>query len=150
MLSPIAAVSCAAIVGVAIVAYYYVTGFPYGGLRAWIDSDFPEIVHTPKTTWLTGFMYKHHGVDKFAQLNLPICLEYTEASNLGKFNVVDRFALSTDAKDVNGSHDKDLVNYDFGVTLELHHGGKVAVQELYKRISITEITPVIKDTACEQ
>ncbi|MNM41555.1 hypothetical protein D3C81_523720 [compost metagenome] len=152
-MSPYVILSLAAAVIVLLVAYYAwvslinVTG---GGLKEWVDADFPEIKHTPKATWLTGFRYKQHGMDVVAKLETPICLEYEHTEKLGRFSVVDTFARAANPLDGKDQfHEKDLVAYDFGMDLEQLVGGKIAVQVVYNRISITEIEPIIEESACE-
>ncbi|QBJ02875.1 hypothetical protein MZD04_gp349 [Pseudomonas phage Psa21] len=121
-----------------------------GGLNEWIDQDFPEIVHTPKPTWLTGFRYKRHGIDAIAKLDVPICLEYEQSGNLGRFSIVDSFARATVATDGNDrSHKKDLVAYNCGLDLVQYTGGQIAVSVVYNRICITEVEPIIEESACE-
>lgn len=126
-------------------------GNQLGRLKEWVDQDFPEIRHTPKTTWLTGFRYNRHGIPQVAKLEVPVFLDYDIESRLGRFSAVDTFARSTNVLDgEQTTHDKDLVQYDFGLDLELQPGGRVAVTEIFKRISITEIEPIIEDSACER
>jgi hypothetical protein len=153
MLTAAPVLTLAAIVIVGIAAYYTWVGFisaTGAGLKEWVDNDFPDIVHTPKPTWLTGFRYKRHGIDTVAKLETPICLEYDHAENLGRFSVVDTFARSANSLDgKDESHEKDLVAYDFGMDLEQLEGGQIALQVVYNRISITEIEPIIEDSACE-
>lgn len=152
-MSPIYYLSLAAGVIVLLVAYYAWVGLVNatgGGLKEWVDQDFPEIKHTPKATWLTGFRYKQHGLDIVAKLETPICLDYEHAEKLGRFSVVDTFARSANPLDGQDQfHEKDLVAYDFGMDLEQLVGGQIAVQVVYNRISITDIEPIIEDSACE-
>lgn len=152
-MSPTVILSLAAIVIVLLVAYYAWVGLinaTSGGLQGWVDHDFPEIKHTPKATWLTGFRYKQHGLDVVAKLETPICLEYEHADKLGRFSVVDTFARSANSLDGKDQfHEKDLVAYDFGMDLEQLVGGQIAIRVVYNRISVTEIEPIIEDSACE-
>lgn len=161
-MSPAYILALAAIVIVLLVAYYAWVGLVNatgGGLKEWVDADFPEIKRTPKATWLTGFRYKQHGVETIAKLDVPICLEYDLVEHLdaavpirtlGRFSVVETFARSTSPLDGRDKfHEKDLVAYDFGMDLELLQGGQIAMHVVYNRISVTEIEPIIEDSACE-
>lgn len=152
-MSPALILTLAAIVIVLLVAYYAWVGLinaTGGGLHEWVDADFPEVMHTPKATWLTGFKYRQHGLSVKAKLETPICLEYDQHEYLGRFSVVDTFARSASPLDgVDQNHEKDLVAYDFGMDLELMKGGQIAMRVVYNRISITDIEPVIKESACE-
>jgi hypothetical protein len=151
--APAATLGLVALVIIGLIAYAtweWLINATGGGLKQWVDADFPEVVHTPKPTWLTGFRYKKHGIDVVAKLETPICLEYDHAEKLGRFSVVDTFARSASSLDgIDESHEKDLVAYDFGMDLEQLEGGQVALQVIYNRISVTEIEPIIEDSACE-
>ncbi len=131
-------------------AYYTYTGVAFGSLREWVDKDFPELTHTPKATWLTGFRYHRHGEEKIARLEKPVCLDYLDEQTLGRFSVVGDFASENNLPGSPNTHDKDLVSYDFGVHLLQLPGGQLSMQEEYKRISITAIEPIIEDGACEE
>lgn len=133
-------VLCALVVVVLLTAYYsFLYAGRSGGTAQWVDEDFPEIVHTPKPTWLTGFRFKRHGFDAIAMLETPICLEYEAEGFMGTFGVAEEFAWNV--------KDKEQTAYDFGVDLELLAGGQIAVTEKFKRISIIEIEPIIEDNA---
>lgn len=120
-----------------LLAYHTVLGSTSAGVREWVDEDFPEIVHTPKPTWLTGFRFKRHGFEAEARLDTPILLDYEAEGFLGTFGVADNHAWNV--------KDKEQTAYDFGVDIELLAGGQVAVTEKFKRISIIEIEPIIED-----
>lgn len=154
MIEPSTGLGIVSLVIVGLAAYYTWTGLggnQLGRLKEWVEHDFPEIRHTPKTTWLTGFRYNRHGIPQVAKLETPVFLDYDAETRLGRFSAVDTFARSTNVLDgEQATHDKDLVQYDFGLDLELQLGGRVAVTEIFKRISITEIEPIIEDSACER
>uniref|UniRef100_A0AB39CCG2 Uncharacterized protein n=1 Tax=Pseudomonas phage RVTF4 TaxID=3236931 RepID=A0AB39CCG2_9VIRU len=132
-------VTLAVIVVVLLVIYYSLQYSSHGSVREWADKDFPEIKHTPKPTWLTGFRFKRHGIETTALLETPIYLEYETEGRLGMFGVADNHAWNV--------KDKEQTSYDFGVDLDLLAGGQVAVTEKFKKISITEIEPIIEDNA---
>jgi len=143
--SPTVTVTAVCIVIVALVAYYtwvYLINIQGGGLKEWVDNDFPEVVHTPKRTWFTGFRFKRHGVDAIAMLEQPLFLEYDESGRLGAFGAADQHAWNI--------RDKEQCAYDFGVEIEQLVGGQLAITEKFKKISITEIEPIIEDSACER
>lgn len=119
--------------------YHTVMDATQGNVREWADKDFPEIVHTPRPTWLTGFRFKRHGIEAEAYLETPLCLDYEAKGYLGLFGVADGHAWV--------ARDKEQTAYDFGVDLELLEGGQVAVTEKFKKISFTEIEPIIEDNA---
>lgn len=126
-------------VGLLLAMYYYSQANPAGGVREWVDRDFPEIVHTPKPTWLTGFRYKCHGIDAEAKLETPVFLDYAEAGHLGTFRAKDNVAWN--------AKDKEQTAYDFGMVLDQLVGGQVAMTVISKRLSIIEIEPIIEDNA---
>ncbi|WDS62094.1 hypothetical protein [Pseudomonas phage D6] len=143
--TPSVTLSAVCVVIICLVAYYtwvWLINAQGGGLKEWVDNDFPEITHTPKRTWFTGFRFKRHGEEAIAMLDQPVFLEYEDAGFLGKFGAVDSFAWNI--------KDKEQTAYDFGVEIELLVGGQLAVTEKFKKISITEIEPIIEDSACER
>lgn len=141
-------------VALALVAYYgwmWTNTLHTGSVGEWVDKDFPEIVHTPKPTWLVGFYYKKHGIQCYAKLDIPVFIDYDKAEHLGRFSVTGAIAeggggLYTKAQKAG----KDLVTYDFEMQLEQLTGGKLAIETMYKQISITEIEPAIEENACEE
>lgn len=150
MISPETALGGAAllIIGLCGVAAWSGLGYATGNLRGWVDKDFPEIEHTAKPTWLTGFRYLRHGVEHVAVLDKPLFLEYSANQHLGRYVGADTFARATKSTSQHPTQfDKDLVSYDFGIDLELLQGGQVALTEVYKRISITDIEPIIEEHA---
>lgn len=138
---------------IGLVAYYTWLGLVQlnsGSLKTWVDNDFPDVVHTPKPTWLTGFRYKQHGIDTVAKLDVPVFLDYDKEAKLGRFSIVDTFARATSVLDgTDKYHEKDLVSYDCGLDLELLTGGQVALTMVYNRMSVTEVEPIIEANACE-
>lgn len=138
------------LVFIAMGLYYTYATTAYGKLQDWIDKDLPAPVPEVKTKWLLGFTYNRHGEAKFALLDPPVCLDHLTGSKVGRFVVAGSFAGDSSHEEQAGRYGKDLVSYDFAINLTRAECGDIGMSEEYRRISITNIHPLIEDSACEK
>lgn len=89
--------------------------------------------------FLTGFRYMRHGVEAVAHLKERVWIpRHSDDSMLGRFSI-------TSFADVYGQDAKTLgtsIPYCFQVVVNLVAPGEVALDVIYRRISITNIEPI--------